>query len=350
MKTIRLFLVHKLFGGNLEEALHFLCLDSLKDRYNFIYTDDHPDYLFISEHLYMFEESAVQLQKLYKDAKVRIFFAGEAVTPDFNLVDYAVGYDEDLKMGNRFCQLPPPDVVPGGDFVKDEKNSIQTIEQAQEELNRKKGFCNFLYSNGNAHPMRDKIFYAVSSYKRVDSLGKHLNNVNSAGTGYVGHSMECVPLKSLYKFSISCENACVPGYTSEKILTSLEAHTVPIYWGDPCIEKHINPECFINANKYSSLEDLVNRVREIDNNDKIWCRMISAPWRTPEQEDYRAKRKLNYIEFICGILDKSIESASVLPEGTHPNMYRSRYMYMLGCWHKPTLLGKVKNALLGWSY
>lgn len=48
--------------------------------------------------------------------------------------------------------------------------------------------------------MRDKLFYNLSEYKRVDSLGKHLNNVNTKGTGYLGHHKDCVTLKEPYKF------------------------------------------------------------------------------------------------------------------------------------------------------
>ena len=44
-------------------------------------------------------------------------------------------------------------------------------------------------------------------------------------------------MKKPYKFSIAFENAWYPGYTSEKIVTSMLAGTIPIYWGNPDISR-----------------------------------------------------------------------------------------------------------------
>lgn len=349
-KEIRLYFIHTFDGKDLDHALSLLCLEELKSEFSFVYTSDNPDYLVASEHIYYSEECSLEFQRLYSKAKVKIFFAGEAVSPDFNLFDYAVGYDGQLSNGERYCQLPTPDEVLGKSFLSKSKNDIETLEQAKEELSKKTGFCNFLYSNPNSHFMRDKLFYDICSYKHVDSLGRHLNNVEKEGTGHSGHSMECVPMKSAYKFSIASENARFPGYTSEKLLTSLEAHTVPIYWGDPMVITQINPDCIINANEHRTKEDLIAKVREVDENEDLWCKMVAAPWRTPEQERYRVERNERYVNYFRSIFEKSIEAAKVLPEGTHPWLYRNRQLYTFGCWNKPSTLGKIKLFLLGWKY
>ena len=48
-----------------------------------------------------------------------------------------------------------------------------------------------------------------------------------------------------YKFSIGMENSEADGYASEKILDSLWAGTIPIYYGDYMVDEYINPKTYI---------------------------------------------------------------------------------------------------------
>ena len=50
---------------------------------------------------------------------------------------------------------------------------------------------------------------------------------------------------SSYKFSISMENSNGDGYVSEKIIDSLIAGTIPIYYGDYLVDEYINPKVYI---------------------------------------------------------------------------------------------------------
>ena len=50
-----------------------------------------------------------------------------------------------------------------------------------------------------------------------------------------------VEQKSYYKFTIAAENAAFPGYTSEKLMTSFQAHSIPIYWGNRDVVDEFNP-------------------------------------------------------------------------------------------------------------
>lgn len=324
MKMIKLFVIHPQCY-NVSSALDYLCLNALSTEFNFVWDSKCPDYLIATEHIYKDIESRRLFNHLYGKSKIRIFHGGEAVSPDFNLFDYAVGYDADLMKGDRFSLLPPPYIFPGKGFVDETHNSIVTDEQARVELSKKTGFCNFLYSNPHANPIRDRIFYILSAYKKVDSLGCHLNNVGKNGTGFIGHSLECVPLKSKYKFSIACENTNYVGYASEKIFTSFNAHTVPIYWGDPIIEEIVNPKSFINANKYNSLEELVEEVKRIDQSEEEWCSMIKEPWMTLEQENTARKREKNYELFFSEIFSRNINESKRLSVGTFPEVYSDIY-------------------------
>lgn len=324
MKTIRIYALHP-YCKDLSSAIDYLLLEKIKDKYEFVWAPDSPDYLIATEHIYSDNRYYKQFLKLASIAKIRIFWAGEAIEPDFNVFDYAVGFSSSLQHGDRFAQLPSPYVFPGAIFIDAVENDITDIAQARRELQAKRGFCNFLYSNSNAHPNRDKLFHIISSYKRIDSLGRHLNNIGRLGTGYVGHSMDCIGIKRAYKFSIASENACFAGYTSEKILSSLAAHTVPIYWGDPDIGLNVNPNCFINCNKFSDWNEVVSAVRKIDEDDNLWCEMVAAPWRTDVQRKYHEQRDENYISFFENIFSQDVVSAKRIGEGTFLSIYRDTF-------------------------
>jgi len=59
------------------------------------------------------------------------------------------------------------------------------------------------------------------------------------------------------RFSICFENARdIRGYLTEKIFDCLFAGCVPIYWGDPEVEKVIPKNCFIDFRQFQSYQTL----------------------------------------------------------------------------------------------
>ena len=335
------------FVHNLEEAERYIKVPIPK---HVEWDSKQPELLFVSEWIYYKRRIFKEFKRLWPKAKLRVFYAGEAIEPDFNLFDYAIGFDDCLEYGDRFIRLPSPlDFFPN--FIKNKGNNILSKDDARRELDRKKAFCSFLYSNPNAHPMRDRLFYEISKYKQVDSLGKHLNNVAKQGTGYVGHAAEGIDLKAQYKFSIASENACYSGYTSEKILTSLAAHTVPIYWGNPRIIDDINPKAFINVCDFSSFDDLRKYIEYVDTNDDVWIQMISEPWMTLEQQSRHALRTDIYHKRVQVLFEGNIGEKMRIPHGTHEEFYRTHYFYdvyplQLNSLNFTKYINKVFNKLL----
>lgn len=321
MKTIKIFMIHP-WVQNVHKMLSFLKLECLSQKYNFEWHPNSPDYLIVSEHIYTNEKYNRLFKNIIKRKRiVTIFYAGEAITPDFNIFDYAISFDSDLSNADRHTLLPPPFIMFSG-FVKETENRICNLTEAKDLLHHKTKFCNFLYSNWNSHPNRDKLFYLISKYKKVDSLGKHLNNMDNKPTGWIGHAQDCVSLKWSYKFSIACENAIFNGYTSEKILTSLEAHTIPIYWGNPKISLDINSKAFINCFEYDSFEQVLDKIKEIDRNDELWCEMILQPWQTLGQQKSSLERMNRYYIFFDNIFSQDLEAAIRTPQGTYPQFYK----------------------------
>ncbi|SOD18629.1 glycosyltransferase family 10 domain-containing protein [Pedobacter xixiisoli] len=69
-----------------------------------------------------------------------------------------------------------------------------------------------------------------------------------------------------YKYSIAIENNAVNGYFTEKITECYLAHTIPIYYGAPDIDKYFNPNSYItiDINNYKKTIETIERILEED--------------------------------------------------------------------------------------
>lgn len=254
----------------------------LKERYIVLLSED-PEYLIYS---------CFGTQYLRYDC-IRIFISNEALYPDFNVADYAVTYS-DFEVTDR--------LLPNRDAFEDLKHnrSAYNIEEAKELLAKKKEFCNFVFSNGNASALRECLLDSINEYKKVKSGGKHRNNI-----GYLVDNLE--DFQSCFKFSIACENSFYPGYTTEKIINAFNAKTIPIYWGNPKVDVLINPNAFIDVNKYDTLEEVVDEIIRLDNDDTAYLEMLMQPILIDENMpmSYLQRRK----EFVYNIFDQSYDEA-----------------------------------------
>lgn len=193
---------------------------------------------------------------------VKIFYTGENHAPDFNLCDYAIGF-EHIKFEDRYLRFPlwllyPQDIKP------------MLHKHEQPNVKSKTDFCCFVVSNPHGNEARAKFMDLLSQYKNVNSGGRWRNNIG-------GPVVDKLAFQSKHKFSFAFENTIHPGYTTEKIVQSFAAQTIPIYWGDPRIAETFNTEAFINCNDYPNLDSVVKRIKEIDQNDTLWMKMMQTP-------------------------------------------------------------------------
>lgn len=264
-----------------------LIADLLKKHYD-VEISNTPDYIFCN----------VASKEHLKYDGIRIFCTIEAICPDFNLCDYGIGF-EYLTYGDRYFRFPNYCFTPR--TVDGMATKHLDIDNGMAE----RSFCSFVYSNGEADSMRIKLFRRLSKYKRVDAGGMLLNN--QQGHLRVKDKME---FEQRHKFSIACENASHPGYHTEKLAEAFAAKTVPVYWGDPEVEKVFNPRAFINCMKFSSIDEVVERVIYLDTHPKEYLSMLREPALREQTEGVQSEYEINRLEnFLLHIFEQPLEQA-----------------------------------------
>jgi alpha(1,3/1,4) fucosyltransferase len=239
-------------------------LDFLSDRFD-LKVSDNPDFLFYS----------VFGKEFLKYGCIRIFFSAENVRPDFDECDYAFSYD--YLSNDRHYRLPWFRLCNSYNAIKRPKNVDRIIPE-------KVKFCNFVFSNDVA--IRNRFFELLSAYKKVDAPGRCMTNMppigpyKTAGDSRNAAYWEEAKIEFLrpYKFTIAFENMNHVGYTTEKLIDAMAAHTIPVYFGDPLAIKDFNPKSFINCHDYSSFDRVIEKIIELDNNHRLYHQMLSEPW------------------------------------------------------------------------
>ena len=224
-----------------------------------------PDFIFASPLCSPFE--------YLKYDCVRILFTGEPLVPDFNVFDYAIGFDylsfPDAITQTRYYRYPL--CFYNHERVKQVLNGVN-LETARDILNKKKYFCNFMYGHKSANGEREQLFSLISRYKRVESAGSYLNNMPD-GT-IIPYSERKLDFLKKCKFTIACESISYPGFVTEKLMDPFLSYSIPIYYGNSLVDKEFNPNSFINLHSFESFEAGIERVIQIDQDDALYLQML----------------------------------------------------------------------------
>ena len=313
----------------------FLCTRVLRQKYDVEIMDDvnDADYIFFSvmsdEHWFLPPE------------KIKIFYTGENLCPDFNACDYAIGF-EWMDYGDRYLRLPNYYLTPyyRGQFAKFEARYKDFIPpETLKDLATNRKFCSFVVSNGDGNPIRRQLFESLSQYKQVDSGGRWMNNVG-------GPVDDKIAFESGHKFSIACENSSHPGYTTEKIVEAFAAHNIPIYWGDPEVCRVFNPRAFINVMDYPSVDAVVQRVKELDEDDEAYIAMLREP-ALLNPEEYSLKIQMDRMtSFMQHIVEQPLDKAQRYNREFWGQRYRDRERSLI-IRSKKTLKDLLKEKFYG---
>ncbi|KOS33871.1 glycosyltransferase family 10 domain-containing protein [Helicobacter pylori] len=225
----------------------------------------------------------------YKNTK-RVFYTGENEVPNFNLFDYAIGFDE-LDFNNRYLRMPlyydrlhhkAESVNDTTAPYKLKDNSLYTLKKPTHHFKEnhpnlcalinnesdplKRGFASFVASNPNA-PKRNAFYDALNSIEPITGGGSVKNTL-----GYkVKNKNEFL---SQYKFNLCFENSQGYGYVTEKIIDAYFSHTIPIYWGSPSVAKDFNPKSFVNVCDFKNFDEAIDYVRYLHTHPNAYLDML----------------------------------------------------------------------------
>ena len=179
---------------------------------------NNPDYLIYD----IFGCNHTQIQY---NSSIKIAFYSENIIPDFSEADYSISQSHIIYL-DRYFKYPF--------FIRQlnkfRRFKVENIRFFQKH-NKKRKFCAAVISNNSScTKFRMEFIKRLNKYKHVDMGGSYLNNVG-------GKVKNKIQFFSSYKFSISMENSGGDGYASEKIIDSLIAGTIPIYYGDYLIDE-----------------------------------------------------------------------------------------------------------------
>ena len=215
---------------------------------------------------------------------LRFFISGEA--SDFSIsrflryfFDYSISFNPPSAR-NLFFSIP---------LMRDYVYKAHPKQNFKDFFDQKKAlydkpktrFCNYLFfHDGFDKPNRADFFKILSAYKRIDAPSGSCHNMDIGLKPYGSDNgkQEKLNFISHYKFTIAFENQSLNhmDYVTEKILHPFIAGSVPIYYGCPNVARYFNPAAFINGHDYDSFEDLAARVRQVDQDDRLYQSYLNA--------------------------------------------------------------------------
>jgi hypothetical protein len=88
---------------------------------------------------------------------------------------------------------------------------------------------------------------------------------------------------------------------TEKLVDPMFARSIPIYVGDPQAMLSFDPASYIDFTRFSSMNEMLAFVREIDNDRDLYFKMLAAPfYRANAIPDYA--REENILAFFDRIV------------------------------------------------
>lgn len=282
------------FWEHWDENNNFI-VNALKQHFTVVISNS-PDYIFYSN----FNKRCEHLD--YNDT-VKIFYTQENLCPDFNFCDYGIGFER-LTFGDRYITFPIC-------FIEERYGEAwrrmclkQDVIQNNPTSFIERDFCSFVVSNKDADEVRDCVFEELCKYKKVQSGGRYKNNI-----GLPNGVPDKLEFAATCKFSLCFENSSHPGYYTEKLVEGFAANTVPIYWGDPCIGEVFNEKAFINLTNCNSVNEMVEKIIEVDQNDELYMQMLLEPALINEKVNIWENKQKEFSDFLVHIFDQEYCSA-----------------------------------------
>lgn len=296
MKTVKVKFVGMWEGIRPEYDPICSCL--MKNGYD-VQVSEEPDYIICG----LFGDTHYDYCKY---PQIRIFECGENFVPDFNLVDYAVCCYP-ISFADRNFYLP---------FCTNPGNHWHALAEKSRKCplpvhicnlsEEKPYFANLITNHDSEYGKRSEIFRKLNAYKRVESLGALLNNMPE-GHAVSWNDESKTDFQRKCKFTICFESTVDYGFITEKITDAFFSDTIPIYLGSPTITSIFNRDAFLNAADYDSMDALVEKVKELDQDDEKYLQMLRQP--PLADPDYPRKLDEELERFVLHIFEQPYERA-----------------------------------------
>lgn len=254
MEQLRIFFVD--FWESFDNKDNFFW-NTLSRHYDLTLDEKNPEILFYS----FAGLNDISQKHFHKFDCIRIFYTGENIRPNFNECDFSLSYE--YMDDKRNLRLPIY-------VLYNDQDKLLHRKVDPWLLKIKTRFCCFVVSNPK-NKVRNEFFKSLSKYKKVDSGGLYLNNIGTPVKDKIKFMKD-------YKFVISFENESHPGYVTEKVYEPKLADAIPIYWGDPLVGNDFNAKSFINCHEFKSMDEVIERIIELDNNDELYMKYATEPF------------------------------------------------------------------------
>jgi hypothetical protein len=224
----------------------------------------------------VFGSKLIQNEKAFK-----IYFTGEAEDPKLEGYDLSLGFSY-LETEPNYVRFPLYYLY-FGDLVSNDTNRGDCNPN-------KEYFACFLVSNGTGGDgalARSNMFRVLSSYKKVASGGRHLNNI-----GRVIPKEDTIEFLSQCKFIIAYENnSQYPGYMTEKLFQAYYAGAIPLYYSHQSVINDVNKKAFIYAADFDSEQSILEYVKLLDQDNSHYCRVWNNIIINDEARNYQSVLK-----------------------------------------------------------
>ena len=291
MKTVKIKFVGRCPGFEPDWSQIY---NILVRHYDVQIVDEDPDYILCD----VFDE---QHYSYCQYPQVRILECGENYIPDLNLVDYGI-CRYPITLGDRLFYLPGCAIQQDRWLPLMEKDRNYT----REFVESKPYFANFIAGHESEYGIRGDFFKKLCQYKRVESPGTYLNNMQEQPR-VEWNNQSKTDFQRKCKFSLCFESTSNYGFLTEKLSDGFFADTIPVYYGTPTATEIFNPKAFINCHDYENFDQVIERIKELDQDEDQYLKMLRQPiFVDPEYP----KKLLEDLEaFVMHIFDQPLDQA-----------------------------------------
>ena len=227
----------------------------LKLKYRLIEGRRDPDVHFVS----VFRTSGqkwrdASLIPVPRDGAPTVYYTGEQIAPDMSRFHWSMSYDKGRGGTNLYLPgwvrhlnrlgLTPYSLL---------RSRAGALREAQPHRP-----CAYVVRNRTR--LRECFFDLLSRRMEIASPGRSRNNHPAIGPAVA----EKLAFLRNFRFNLAFENERFPGYLTEKIVDAFIAGCVPIYWGDPLVEKAFSPDAFIHVPDESGFADAIERILVVE--------------------------------------------------------------------------------------